>query len=134
MKLEKLLSSLSYEILKGTVNIEIDDIIYDSRKVVKGTAFVCLKGFNTDGHKYAQDAIEKGASALIVSDEVKTDADITIIKVENTRAALAVMSTVLFENPAEELTTIAVTGTKGKTTTVAMIRSILECAELKQAP
>ncbi len=131
MKLEKLLSSLPYEILKGSVDIEIEDIIYDSRKVVRGTAFVCLKGFNTDGHKYAQDAIEKGASALIVSDEVKTDADITIIKVENTRAALAVMSTELFENPAEELTTIAITGTKGKTTTVAMIRSILECAGIK---
>ncbi len=131
MKLEKLLSSLSYEILKGSVDTDIDDIIYDSRKVVKGTAFVCLKGFNTDGHKYAQDAIEKGASALIVSDDVSTNADITIIKVENTRAALAVMSTALFENPAEELTTIAITGTKGKTTTVAMIRSILECAEIK---
>lgn len=131
MKLEKLLSSLSFEILKGSADIEIDDIIYDSRKVVKGTAFVCLKGFNTDGHKYAPDAIEKGASALIVSDDIDTDADITIIKVENTRAALAVMSTALFENPADELTTIAITGTKGKTTTVAMIRSILECAGIK---
>ena len=131
MKLEKLLSSLNYEVLKGSLDTEIDDIIYDSRKAVKGTAFVCLKGFNTDGHKYAQDAIEKGVSALIVSDEVNTDADITIIKVENTRAALAVMSKTLFENPADELTTIAITGTKGKTTTVAMIRSILECAGIK---
>ncbi|MBR3988827.1 MAG: UDP-N-acetylmuramoyl-L-alanyl-D-glutamate--2,6-diaminopimelate ligase [Clostridia bacterium] len=131
MKLEKLLSSLSYEIIKGTADIEIEDIIYDSRKAIKGTAFVCLKGFNTDGHKYAQDAIEKGVSALIVSDEVKTDADITIIKVENTRSALAQMSTELFGNPAKELTTIAITGTKGKTTTVAMIRSILECAGIK---
>lgn len=131
MKLEKLLSSLKYEVLKGSLDTEIDDIIYDSRKAVKGTAFVCLKGFNTDGHKYAQDAIEKGVSALIVSDEVNTDADITIIKVENTRAALAVMSKTLFESPADELTTIAITGTKGKTTTVAMIRSILECAGIK---
>ena len=131
MKLYELLSSLSYETLKGSDEIQIDDLIYDSRKVVKGTAFVCLKGFNTDGHKYAADAIEKGASALIVSDEVETDADITIIKVENTRSALAVMSTALFSNPANELTTIAITGTKGKTTTVAMIRSILECAGIK---
>jgi len=131
MKLQKLLSSLSYEVLKGSENIEIDDIVYDSRKVVKGTAFVCLKGFNTDGHKYAADAIEKGASALIVSDDVHTDSDVTIIKVENTRAALAVMSTMLFDNPAKELTTVAITGTKGKTTTVAMIRSVLECAGIK---
>lgn len=131
MKLEKLLSTISYEVIKGSADIEIGDIIYDSRKVVKGTAFVCLKGFNTDGHKYAADAIEKGASALIVSDDIVTDSDVTVIKVANTRAALAIMSTIFFENPARELTTIAITGTKGKTTTVAMIRSILECAGIK---
>lgn len=131
MKLKYLLSSLSYTLIKGSLDTEISDIIYDSRKVVKGTAFVCLKGFNTDGHKYANDAIEKGASALIVSDDIEAEGDVTVIKVENTRAALAVMSSTLFQNPAEELTTIAITGTKGKTTTVAMIRSILECAGIK---
>lgn len=131
MKLMDLLSNLSYTVLKGNTDIEISDIIYDSRKAVKGTAFVCLKGFNVDGHKFANDAIEKGVSALIVSDDIDTDADVTIIKVDNTRAALAQMSTSLFENPAEELITIAITGTKGKTTTVAMIRSILECAGIK---
>lgn len=131
MKLKDMLSSLSYEVLKGSEDTDISDLIYDSRKVVKGTAFVCLKGFNTDGHKYAPDAIEKGASALIVSDEIQTEADVTIIKVENTRAALALMSAALFSYPAKELTTIAITGTKGKTTTVAMIRSILECAGIK---
>ena len=131
MKLMDLLSNLSYTVLKGNTDIEISDIIYDSRKAVKGTAFVCLKGFNVDGHKFANDAIEKGVSALIVSDDIYTDADVAVIKVDNTRAALAQMSTSLFGNPAEELTTIAITGTKGKTTTVAMIRSILECAGIK---
>ena len=131
MKLKDMLSSLSFEILKGSADVDISDIIYDSRKVVKGTAFVCLKGFNTDGHKYAHDAIEKGASALIVSDNVETDADITIIKVADTRAALAHLSAEFFMHPAKELTTIAITGTKGKTTTVAMIRSVLECAGIK---
>ena len=113
MKLKDMLSSLSFEILKGSADVDISDIIYDSRKVVKGTAFVCLKGFNTDGHKYAHDAIEKGASALIVSDNVETDADITIIKVADTRAALAHLSAEFFMHPAKELTTIAITGTKG---------------------
>ena len=131
MKLKNLLSSLPYTVLKGSDDTDISDIIYDSRKVIKGTAFVCLKGYNVDGHKYANDAIEKGASALIVSDDITTDADITIIKVENTRAALAVMSCAYFDNPAKELVTIGITGTKGKTTTVAMIRSILECAGIK---
>lgn len=131
MKLTDLLSNISYTVLKGNTDIELSDIVYDSRKAIKGTAFVCLKGFNVDGHKFAQDAIEKGVSALIVSDDIETDADVAVIKVDNTRAALAQMSTTLFGNPAEELTTIAITGTKGKTTTVAMIRSILECAGIK---
>ncbi|MBE6793456.1 MAG: UDP-N-acetylmuramoyl-L-alanyl-D-glutamate--2,6-diaminopimelate ligase [Ruminococcaceae bacterium] len=131
MKLKDLLSSLAYTVVRGTTDTEISDIIYDSRKVIKGTAFVCLKGYNVDGHKYAKDAIDKGASAIIVSDDIETDADVTIIKVDNTRAALAQMSCLFFGNPAEELVTIGITGTKGKTTTVAMIRSILECAGIK---
>ncbi len=131
MKLKDLLSSLAYTVVRGTTDSEINDIIYDSRKVFKGTAFVCLKGYNVDGHKYAKDAIDKGASAIIVSDDIETDADVTIIKVDNTRAALAQMSCLFFGNPAEELVTIGITGTKGKTTTVAMIRSILECAGIK---
>lgn len=131
MKLEKLLSNLSYKLLKGTIDTEVSDVIYDSRKVIKDCAFVCLKGYNTDGHKYAKDAIEKGASTLIVSDEVDIEGDFNIIKVENTRAALAVMSAEYFGHPAKELTTIGITGTKGKTTTVAMIRSVLECAGIK---
>lgn len=131
MKLKDLLSSLAYTVVRGTTDTEINDIIYDSRKVIKGTAFVCLKGYNVDGHKYAKDAIDKGASAIIVSDDIETDADVTIIKVDNTRAALAQMSCLFFGNPAEELVTIGITGTKGKTTTVAMIRSILECAGIK---
>ncbi len=131
MKLKDILSSLSYTLVKGSLEADIEDIVYDSRKVVKGTAFVCLKGSNFDGHRYAAEAVEKGASALIVSEDTKTDAAVTVIKVDNTRAALAAMSTEFFSRPAEELLTVAVTGTKGKTTTVAMIRSILECAGIK---
>lgn len=131
MKLKDLLSNLSYEIIKGNEDTEIADVIYDSRKVIPGCAFVCLKGYNTDGHKYASDAVEKGAAALIVSDDVNIDGDFSVVKVENTRAALAVMSCEYFGHPAKELTTIGITGTKGKTTTVAMIRSILESAGIK---
>lgn len=131
MKLSQLLDKVEYSILSGSADTEVSDLVYDSRKVSGGTAFVCLKGYNVDGHKFAADAVEKGASAIIVSDEIDLPENVTVVKVENTRAALAYMSANLFGKPSEELTTIAITGTKGKTTTVAMIKRILECAGLK---
>lgn len=131
MKLEKLLVNLKYEVIQGNTDIEIKDVIYDSRKVSYECAFVALKGYNVDGHKFIGDALNKGATALIVEEEVKAPEMVTVIKVENTRIALAYMSAEYFNHPAESLKTIAITGTKGKTTTVAMIRSILETAGIK---
>ena len=109
---------------------DITDIVYDSRKAAPGTAFVCLKGYTSDGHKFAASAVEKGASALIISDALDFEApkDVAVIKVDNTRLALALMSAELFGNPANELKTVAITGTKGKTTTTAMIAEIFEHA------
>lgn len=133
MKLSKLLSCCEYSVLKGDTDIDIVDVIYDSRKVTPGCAFVCLKGFNVDGHKFIPDAIEKGAVALIVEDEYDAPQGVSVIKTDNTRVALAKMSVEYFSHPADQLKTIAITGTKGKTTTVAMIRSILEKAGIKTA-
>lgn len=131
MKLKDLLNSVEYTLVQGTEALDICDVIYDSRKVVGGCAFVCIKGYATDGHKYAADAVEKGASALIVTDDVDVPENITVIKVADARVALSAMSAEYFGHPAKELSTVAVTGTKGKTTTVSMIRSILECAGIK---
>lgn len=131
MTLKDLLAPLDYTIVKGTDNVEVSDVIYDSRKVIEGCCFVCIKGYATDGHKYAADAAQKGATSLIVTEDVDVPEDINIIKVEDARVALSKMSAEYFGNPAKELTTIGITGTKGKTTTVAMIRSILETAGIK---
>lgn len=131
MKLKELLSSVEYTIVQGTDDTEVCDVIYDSRKVVGGCTFVCIKGYATDGHKYAADAVEKGATSLVVTDDVDVPENVNIIKVADARVALSAMSAAYFRYPAKELTTVAVTGTKGKTTTVAMIRSILECAGIK---
>ena len=133
MKLSKLLTQCEYTVLQGNTDIDIVDVIYDSRKVTKGCAFVCLKGFNVDGHKFIPDALEKGATALIVQDDIAAPDGIAVIKVADTRKTLAYMSVEYFGHPADELKTIAITGTKGKTTTVAMIRSILEKAGIKTA-
>lgn len=132
MKLSKLLKNVKFTKLCGN-DPEICDIIYDSRKVVKDTVFVCLKGYTADGHKYALSAIENGACALVISDELNIEIpeNITVIKTDDTRLALALMSVEFFGNPAEELMTIAITGTKGKTTTAAMTAEIFNRAGFK---
>lgn len=132
MTLKNLLTKINYTLVQGSLDIEISDLIYDSRKVTEGTAFVCLVGYNTDGHEYIESAIEKGAFAIIVSKDINMETEsVTVIKVEDTRETLAFMSAEFFNHPAKQLKTVAITGTKGKTTTVAMLRSILEAEGIK---
>ncbi|MBR6697303.1 MAG: UDP-N-acetylmuramoyl-L-alanyl-D-glutamate--2,6-diaminopimelate ligase [Lachnospiraceae bacterium] len=132
MKLNQVLEGLSYEIIKGDVDIEISQLIYDSRKTEKNSIFVCLKGANFDGHSYIREVVTAGAKAVVVCEDVDTtDLDATFIKVLDTRYALAILSANYFENPAKELVTIGITGTKGKTTTTYMVREILESCDIK---
>ncbi|MBQ6387881.1 MAG: UDP-N-acetylmuramoyl-L-alanyl-D-glutamate--2,6-diaminopimelate ligase [Ruminococcus sp.] len=132
MKLYDLLQDISYTVVRGG-NPEITDLIYDSRKVTAQTVFVALKGSAADGHKFARSAVEKGAAALIISDDLdfEPSADTAVIKTADTRLALALMSRTFFGYPELELHTVAVTGTKGKTTTTAMIAAILDQAGIK---
>ncbi|MDO4200222.1 MAG: UDP-N-acetylmuramoyl-L-alanyl-D-glutamate--2,6-diaminopimelate ligase [Clostridia bacterium] len=125
MKLSKLISNID---VKKAVNInsaEIKNICYDSRKITENCVFVCLKGINYDGHDYAKYAAENGATAIIAEKEIEI-LNVPLIVVEDTRECLAKISANFFDNPAEKLTTIGITGTKGKTTTSFMIKSILE--------
>ncbi len=131
MKLSAILENTEYTILKGGLDIEISDIIYDTRKLVRDCVFVCMVGAVVDGHSFINEAIKKGAAAIVVEKNVDITEDITVIKVESTRLSLALMSAAFFGNPANELITIGLTGTKGKTTTTYMIKSVLESAGLK---
>lgn len=126
MKLTKLLERLEYEVLQGSVQIEITQLANDSRRVTEGSVFVCISGAVVDGHEFVQDVVDKGAIAVIVEKEVDAPKNVTVIKVENTRYALALASAAYFGYPAEELKVIGITGTKGKTTTTYMVKSILE--------
>ena len=132
MKLKELLVNTEYKMIND-LNPEISDVVYDSRKASDGTAFVCLKGYTSDGHKFAKSAVQSGASALVISDELDFEVpeNVAVVKVENTRLALALMSVEFFGRPAEELMTVAITGTKGKTTTTAMVAEIFEQAGIK---
>ncbi|MBE6776927.1 MAG: UDP-N-acetylmuramoyl-L-alanyl-D-glutamate--2,6-diaminopimelate ligase [Ruminococcaceae bacterium] len=132
MKLSQILENAEYTIVQGGIDAEISDIIYDSRKLVTGCVFVCMVGAVVDGHSFIPEAIEKGAIAVVVEKDVENiPANITVIKVTSTRRALALMSAAFFGEPAKELITVGLTGTKGKTTTTYMIKSVLESAGFK---
>lgn len=126
MKLTQLIQDLEYDVIQGDVNIEITELINDSRKASSGSVFVCIHGAESDGYRYIEDVIDKGAVAIIVGKDVVVPAGITVIKVADTRYALAMTAAAYYKYPANELKVIGITGTKGKTTTTYMIKSILE--------
>lgn len=130
-RLEKLLERLDYTVVQGGTDIEITELVYDSRKVKPGCLFVCIKGTAVDGHTFVQEVAEHGAAAVLVQEEVEAPQNVTVIKVEDSRYGLALLSCAWFHYPAEKLKVIGVTGTKGKTTTTYMVKSILENAGYK---
>lgn len=127
-KLKDLLEHLDYQCLQGTTDKEITSVVFDSRKAEPGSLFLCIKGAVSDGHTYAKEVAEKGASVLVVQDAVEVPEDVTVIQVENSRYAMACISAAWFDHPAKKLKTIGITGTKGKTTTTYLVKSILENA------
>lgn len=131
MLLKQLIEDMDYEVLAGRVDTEVTTLVYDSRKVEKGAVFVCISGSVRDAHDFIPDVVAKGAAAVIVEKDVELQEGVTYIKVANSRLALACMSAAYFDHPARKLKTIGITGTKGKTTTTYMVKSILESAGIK---
>lgn len=117
--------------ITGRLDREITAVAHDSRKIVPGTLFVCLTGVHVDGHDFIEDAVKRGAVAILVEKDVTTHDGITIIRVDNTRTAMQAVVPYFFDYPGYKLRMVGVTGTNGKTTTTYLIRSILRQAGYK---
>ncbi|MPL99317.1 UDP-N-acetylmuramoyl-L-alanyl-D-glutamate--2,6-diaminopimelate ligase [bioreactor metagenome] len=132
MKLLDLLNGVSYQLLSGELEKEINNIQYDSRKIEVDDLFVCLTGFEVDGHNYANKAIEAGAKVIICEKNIDIkENDVTVLLVKEGRKALALMAANYYGHPTRKLKLIGVTGTNGKTTTVYLLKSMLEKAGKK---
>ena len=126
MKLNKISDYVKPSLILNSTDIEITGISYNSKTTEKGDIFVCMVGEHSDGHNYAQMAIEKGASAVIAQQELELD--VPILLVEDTSLALGKLANVFYEFPSKDLFLVGVTGTNGKTTVTHLIENIFEHA------
>jgi UDP-N-acetylmuramoyl-L-alanyl-D-glutamate--2,6-diaminopimelate ligase len=136
MELKTLLKGIENFKVKGDTNIDIKNIESNSKKITANSLFIAIKGYDFDGHKFVEEAISNGAIAVMLDMSadlkgIKIPANVTIIIADDTRKALAICASNFYGNPSKKLKLIGVTGTKGKTTTTYMIKSILESAGYK---
>lgn len=137
MNVQSALNKISYQVLMGNPDVDVCEVIYDSRKACEGCVFVCMTGARVDSHQFIDDVVSKGCRVLITEKFPEEEQlkrlpdDTTVILAESSREALAYLSAARFDHPSEKMTCIGVTGTKGKTTTTYMIKAILEAAGKK---
>ena len=128
MKIKNIIENLDCNVKNGSVNQEIENLCYDSRKAGKDSLFVAMTGAETDGHAYIEKAYEQGCRAFAVEKECSLPEDATVIVFKNTRVALSGMSANFFNHPSKEIDVIGITGTKGKTSTTYIVRALLNGA------
>ncbi len=128
MTIAEILRGLNVKRITGPLELEkeIEGIAYDSRVVKKGFIFVAIKGLSVDGHAFIKDVISKGAVGVVTEKAVDVQNEITVIEVDDSRDALALMSAAFYRDPSKKLSLIGITGTNGKTTTSYITKNILE--------
>lgn len=131
MKLTQLLERLDYTCLQGSMDREIGRVVADSRQAGEDALFLCIKGAAADGHSFAGQVAAQGTKVIVCQDPVEVPEDVTVIRVKDSRYAMAVIAAAWYGYPGDHLKVIGITGTKGKTTTTYMVKSILENAGYK---
>lgn len=127
MKLKDLVVGMAYQCTCGDLEQDVDQIIYDSRIKTKSGLFIAIEGFKMDGHQFIEAAVENGAKALVVQKDINYEGlGVTVIKVDDTRRAMALIANNMFSHPSQNLNLVGVTGTNGKTSTVYLLGQILE--------
>ena len=129
MDLERLVTALGPQEVRGGAPTDVTDLAYDARAVVPGALFFCVPGQRADGHEFAAEAVERGAAALVV--ERPLDLRVPQLVVTSARGAMPVAADEFFERPTEELLLAGITGTTGKTTTSYLLSSIFEAAGMR---
>ncbi len=130
MLLKTLLAAVAPRATIGPVDRNVDAIAYDSRRVQANSIFVALRGEKSDGNRFVDQAIEKGATVIVTETELRNPRA-TTVQVENTRTALADLAAAFYQHPMRRLKLAAVTGTNGKTTTTFLIKHICENARMR---
>ena len=126
MKLKELIKNIEVLKIENEKDIEINGLSYNSKTIKNGDIFICLKGENTDGHKFAKSAYENGASAFFLEDELDFECDCPKVFVKSTKHSIADLSAAFYDNPSKELNLVGVTGTNGKTTVTHLLQKIVE--------
>ena len=135
MVLRDWLDELEYELVQGSLDAEVEEVIYDSRRAAPGCVFVCIAGTRVDSHKFIPQVLEAGVRVIVAERDIEEElsaaglseeerSKAVVLRVKDGRRALALLSAARFGYPARRLILIGVTGTKGKTTTAHMIRAI----------
>ncbi|MCR4711502.1 MAG: UDP-N-acetylmuramoyl-L-alanyl-D-glutamate--2,6-diaminopimelate ligase [Clostridia bacterium] len=130
MKISELLADIEYELLQAGPDAEVTGICHDNRKLKAGDAFVCIQGVHFDTHNVTEQIAAGGAVLIVCEREVKVPAGVTVIQVASTRSATAYLAAAFYGHPEKQMTLIAITGSKGKTTATHIMAAILREAGL----
>jgi len=128
MRLREVMEGLICRLMQGSLDKEINQVVNDHRKVMPGDVFVAIRGFTVDGHEYISGAIERGATVIVAEQPVEADDAVTVLEVDDTRQALALLAANYYGRPTEKMSVIGVTGTNGKTSITYFLKSIYDRA------
>jgi len=124
-ELKDILYKVSLTSTIGNMEVEVNDVVFDSRKVKKGSVFVAVKGTQVDGHEYTEQAVASGAVAIVCEILPNSiDKNVTYVQVSNTAKALGIIASNFYDNPSEYIQIVAITGTNGKTTTATLLHQL----------